>query len=350
VSRKRVSTDGLIADLFGSLSPSGQASSPEASRVSSSVPSPLDASARFTDGHMLEIPLEQIRFGSHQARHEFNEERIGELAESIRVHGVIEPILVMPNEEGLGYVLIAGERRLRAARLAGRAMIPATVREGLDQADVLVLSLVENLQREDLSPTERAEGIVALQKTTGQNLSTVAKRLGYTKARVSQLVGYRRLPERMYEALSKKRITEKQAQAILRVEDIGKPYQQALFRTCVDHDLRDAEAGRLARWMLDNRDGKPAQAVNGFLKTREKAPSRRGKLRKSRLASLTTDLHRIYLQLGDAARQLEHVAGNASGKSGEPVDAKELKVARDALDALRKRLEGMEGSLEALGG
>jgi len=345
VSRKRVSTAGLIADLFRAH-PAVAGDGDGRPSSLSPVPSPVEATARTRDGQLLEIPLDQIHVGPHQARQGFDEERLQELAESIRAHGVIEPVLVTPHPEGSGYLLIAGERRVRAARQAQRTTIPATVRDALSEADILVLSLTENLQREDLSPTERAEGIAALQKATGESLSAVAARLGYTRARVSQLMGYRRLPPAIYEALTQKRITEKQAQAILRVDPVSPAAQRALFEACVEHHLHDAEAGRLARRLMEQPTASPAAVVSGFLEQRRPAESRRVTASHRRLASLTMRLQRQEVVLADLAAQVHHLAKTVHAE--ERPTAQELQSAHQVVEALESHLKQIEGGLRAL--
>ena len=102
-----------------------------------------------------EVPIESLQPNPQQPRRRFDEEALAELAESIRQHGVLQPILVSEDQPGR-YHLITGERRLRAARLAGLQAIPAVIRERLEGAEQLELALVENLQRRDLTPLEEA--------------------------------------------------------------------------------------------------------------------------------------------------------------------------------------------------
>ena len=102
---------------------------------------------------ILEIPLSEIRSNPYQPRKEFNEETIKELAESIKEHGIIEPIIVKKSIKG--YELVAGERRTKAAKLAGLTTIPAVIKEFTDQ-EMMEVALIENIQREDLNPIEEA--------------------------------------------------------------------------------------------------------------------------------------------------------------------------------------------------
>src|SRR5207249_4208182 len=130
------------------------------------------------------IAVDQIRPSHQQVRTRFDAEPMGELAESIRQHGVLQPILVQRLADG--YELIAGERRWRAARLAGLQRIPAIVRRETGTEDSLLLGLIENLQREDLDPIEEAHGIKRLIDQFGLTHEEAAARLGKHRVAVSQ--------------------------------------------------------------------------------------------------------------------------------------------------------------------
>ena len=127
------------------------------------------------------IAVDQIRPSHQQVRTRFDAEPLGELAESIRLHGVLQPLLVRRLPDG--YELIAGERRWRAARLAGLTSVPAVVRNDAGNDEQLVLGLIENLQRADLDPIEEARGLLSLTEEFGLTHEEVAQRIG--KHRVS---------------------------------------------------------------------------------------------------------------------------------------------------------------------
>jgi ParB family chromosome partitioning protein len=133
-------------------------------------------------GGVMEVPLDQIRPNPHQPRREFNDASLAELASSLRTNGLLQPVVVRPAADG--YELIAGERRLRAAKLAGLATIPAIVREvdGLTQAQ---LALVENIQREDLNPVDRARAYKSLLEQLGLSHAELATRLGEERSTVT---------------------------------------------------------------------------------------------------------------------------------------------------------------------
>jgi len=130
------------------------------------------------------IAVDQIRPSSQQVRSRFDAEPMGELAESIRLHGVLQPLLVRKHADG--YELIAGERRWRAARLAGLRAVPAVVRSEAGSDEQLVLGLIENLQRTDLDPIEEARGLRRLIEEFGLTHEEVAQRLGKHRVSVTQ--------------------------------------------------------------------------------------------------------------------------------------------------------------------
>ena len=132
---------------------------------------------REIDG-LIRISLNDIKRNENQPRKVFNEEKIDELAESIREHGVIQPIIVM--KSGTGYEIVAGERRWRAARKAGLAEIPAVVRE-LTKEQNMLFAIIENMQREDLSPIEEAEGIKNMIETFNLTQEEVSKSIGKSR-------------------------------------------------------------------------------------------------------------------------------------------------------------------------
>jgi ParB family chromosome partitioning protein len=130
------------------------------------------------------IDVDQIRPSRQQVRTRFDAEPLGELADSIRTHGVLQPLLVRRLMDG--YELIAGERRWRAARMAGLSSVPAVVRKDAQSAESLVLGLIENLQREDLDPIEQARGLHRLTEEFGLTHEEVAARIGKNRVSVTQ--------------------------------------------------------------------------------------------------------------------------------------------------------------------
>ncbi|MCK4548711.1 MAG: ParB/RepB/Spo0J family partition protein [Candidatus Krumholzibacteria bacterium] len=162
-----------------------------------------------------ELDIESIEANPHQPREHFNDEHLGELAESIKKHGVLQPVVV--RRAGDRYQLVIGERRLRASKMAGRPTIPAIVREIGDE-DSLKFALLENLQREDLTPVEEARGYAALRDEFGITVKEVAGMLGKDRSTVANTLRLLKLPVRVIEMLEQGKLTAGHARAILSIE------------------------------------------------------------------------------------------------------------------------------------
>ncbi len=162
-----------------------------------------------------ELDLETIEANPHQPREHFNDEHLRELAESIKKHGVIQPVVV--RRAGDRYQLVIGERRLRASKMAGRKTIPAIVRD-IDDDDSLKFALLENLQREDLTPVEEARGYAALRDEFGITVKEVARMLGKDRSTVANTLRLLNLPERVIALLEQGKLTAGHARAILSIE------------------------------------------------------------------------------------------------------------------------------------
>ncbi len=162
-----------------------------------------------------ELDIESIEANPHQPREHFNDEHLGELAESIKKHGVLQPVVV--RRAGDRYQLVIGERRLRASKMAGRPTIPAIVRD-IDDDDSLKFALLENLQREDLTPVEEARGYAALRDEFGITVKEVAGMLGKDRSTVANTLRLLKLPVRVIEMLEQGKLTAGHARAILSIE------------------------------------------------------------------------------------------------------------------------------------
>ncbi|HBH00998.1 MAG TPA: chromosome partitioning protein ParB [Candidatus Rokubacteria bacterium] len=161
---------------------------------------------------LVEIPVGQIAVSPNQPRKAFDSNTLNELAASIRASGVIQPVIV--RRQGMGYQLIAGERRWRAARLAGLDRIPALVREATD-AQSLELALVENLLREDLNPMEEAEAYQRLLGQFGWTQEELAQRIGKDRSSIANCLRLLRLPDAIQADLRAGRLTMGHARALL---------------------------------------------------------------------------------------------------------------------------------------
>ena len=162
---------------------------------------------------VLELPLDRIARNPSQPRADFNESQLGELAASIAVHGILQPIVVRSLADG-GYELIAGERRLRAARMAGLDVIPAVVRDSDAGTDSLELALIENLQREDLNAIETAQAYRELIDRFGLTHEAVSRQVGKSRVAVSNSLRLLDLAPETRQAIVEGRISEGHGRAL----------------------------------------------------------------------------------------------------------------------------------------
>jgi len=160
---------------------------------------------------LVRIKIDRIVPNPNQPRKTFYEQTISELAESIKEHGILSPIIVRPS--GKKYEIVAGERRFKASRQAGLKEIPALIRK-VSNGEARVISLIENIQREDLNDIDRASALRDLKVNLGSPWEAIAKRLGLTKRRVLDLVGLLDLPEEVKEEIRHKKLTEKHGRAL----------------------------------------------------------------------------------------------------------------------------------------
>ena len=167
-----------------------------------------------------EIPLDLIRRSTFQPRQQMDETALEELAESIRTQGIVQPVVVRPREETGDYELIAGERRWRAAQMAGLEAVPAMVRE-LEDNQALELALIENIQREELTPVEEAQAFDRLAQEFGLTHEAIADRVGRNRATITNTLRLLRLPREVQEAMDSGTLRMGHARALLGLE--GKP-------------------------------------------------------------------------------------------------------------------------------
>ena len=163
----------------------------------------------------LEIPLAELESNPLQPRRHFDQAALEELASTIKAHGVLTPVVV--RRSAGGYQIVAGERRIRAARLAGLTRVPAIVREA-SNAQALEMALVENLQREDLNPLEAAEAYQRLIEEFGLTQEEVAQRVGRDRSSVANALRLLRLPRRIREDIAAGSLSEGHARALLGLE------------------------------------------------------------------------------------------------------------------------------------
>lgn len=163
------------------------------------------------------LKVSDIEPNRDQPRKEFNAEALENLADSIREHGVLQPLLVRPLSNGT-YQLVAGERRWRAARMAGVSDVPVIIKEMSDQ-EVMEIALIENLQREDLNPLEEAEGYKALMETYNLTQDEVAQRVGKSRPVIANAIRLLNLPSDIAQYVAEGKISSGHARALLSIDD-----------------------------------------------------------------------------------------------------------------------------------
>jgi ParB family chromosome partitioning protein len=171
------------------------------------------------DGDLRHIPLDLITPNPRQPRRSFDQETLQALADSVRERGIVQPVLVRPVPGGT-YELVAGERRWRAAQIAGMEAVPALVRPRDDSA-ALEIALIENMAREDLNPVEEARACAALVEELGLSREDVGRRVGRSRVAVSNLLRVLDLPDEVLELLEAGELTEGHGRALLLAEDHG---------------------------------------------------------------------------------------------------------------------------------
>jgi ParB family chromosome partitioning protein len=230
---------------------------------------------------VVEVPLSAIAANPHQPRKSFSEEKIRELADSIREKGVLQPLLLRPSTRG-GYEIVAGERRFRAAEMLGYGTIPAVIRDVPDR-ELLEIALVENIQREDLDPVELAGALQRLQAECGYTHQDLAQRLGKDRTSITNALRLLRLPEKVRLAVSRADITAGHARALA-----GLPTAEAQEHWC-------------ARVM---REGLSVRALEGLLSSSGRGGRARDRIRrKPRLDATVTELiERLQMALGTRVR------------------------------------------------
>lgn len=255
-----------------------------------------------------EIQLERIEADPHQPRRTFDEAKLSELAASIRIEGVLQPIVVRYDDVRDIYVIVHGERRFRASKAAGLATIPALVRD-VPEDRRLIQQLMENVVRDDLNAVDRAAALRTLKVQLGDvPWEQVAESVGIRRSRLFQLLGTEKLPDAIQADVRAGRLSEKQSRAL---QGLSPGHQTALRDVIIAHDLPADEALRLARELRAHRivdePGAAAIALERF-----RAPRKIVNTREDELGSL-----------------LAAVAGAATGGSAERAALKRLADERE---------------------
>jgi ParB family transcriptional regulator, chromosome partitioning protein len=201
----------------------------------------LDALIRPPAGDVRTLAVDQLQPNRRQPRQEFHDEALAELAASIRTQGLVQPIVVTPSGER--YTIVAGERRWRAARLAGLDEVPVVVRAVSGDRELLELALVENLQRSDLNPIEEAHAYQALREEFGLSQEEIAARVGKARPTVANALRLLKLPAAVQEHLRRGRLAAGHARPLLALRTAGE--QEALAERAVRQGLSARELEEL---------------------------------------------------------------------------------------------------------
>jgi ParB family chromosome partitioning protein len=205
---------------------------------------------------VVEIPVEKVSVNPHQPRQALDQESLAELAASIRTHGVLQPLVV--TKVGDGYQIIAGERRWRAAQLAGMETVPVLIKESTPQ-QMLELALVENIQRADLNALEEANAYRQLMDEFGLTQGKVAEQVGKSRTTVANTVRLLKLPDEAKQALAAGHISEGHARTLLALPTIG--MQRQALATIQKHGLSVRQTENLVRQMQAEPDeARPAES------------------------------------------------------------------------------------------
>ena len=197
-------------------------------------------------GGVTQVPVDKIQANPRQPRTHFNPDELDELAVSIAEHGIIQPLIVTKKPEDTMYTLIAGERRLLAARKANMATVPVIVREA-NQQDLVELALIENVQRSDLSALETAEAYRQLAGEFGLTHEQIADRVGKSRVSVTNTLRLLQLPASVQQALASGEISEGHARALLGLAN--SQAQAAALRSILDKNLSVRQTEELVRRM-----------------------------------------------------------------------------------------------------
>ena len=220
---------------------------------------------------LAHLPVETIHANPRQPRKRFDNEATSALADSIRSQGLVQPVVVRPREAG-GFELIAGERRWRAAREAGVPTVPALVREA-DDRDSLLLGLVENVAREELSAVEEARAYALLMDEFGLSLGDLGERVGKAKPTVSNRLRLLELPDDLLGLVERGELSEGHARAVLAVPD--NEGRRRLARQIVRRGMSVRAAERAARWAGAKTKPRKVAKVDPALAARARAAAER---------------------------------------------------------------------------
>lgn len=208
------------------------------------------------------IKVRDIEPNKNQPRKTFDKEKLEILSSSIAAHGIVQPILVKPNINGT-YMIVAGERRWRAAKLAKIKEVPCVIRE-LDEPAVMEIALIENLQRDDLNPIEEAEGYRRLMETCELTQEEVAEKVGRSRSAVANSLRLNNLSERVKQMVIDGKLSQGHARALLSITDDNEQFELAKF--IIEKGLNVRQVEKLVSDTSENKKKPKTKQVTGMMK------------------------------------------------------------------------------------
>jgi ParB family chromosome partitioning protein len=257
-----------------------------------------DVGRHASTAEPVRVPISSIKPNRLQPRRSFNKERLSELSQTIKENGLVQPLLVSPRSEDGKFEIISGERRLRAALMAGLTHVDVVIRPVQSDLERLTLALVENVQRDDLNAIDEAKGYQALVRDHGVSQADLSLRVGKSKSAVSNILRLLELPEDIQQGVLLGQVTPGHARALLMVSDPSK--RTILFRKTVQDQLSVREVENLARLFESGRPPK------------EKRPGRP-------LAPKPADVRDMEQKLSHSLGMKVELKTKADGKSGKVV-------------------------------
>lgn len=217
----------------------------------------VESDQEYENGKTL-IPLNEIKNDNNQPRKAFDSDKIAELTESIKIHGIIQPLILRKSDDGF-YIIVAGERRWRAAKMAGLKDVPAIVME-LSEKNVLEISLIENIQRQDLNPIEEASAYKKLLDEFSLTQDDLSKRIGKSRTAITNTIRLMNLDVRVQQYIIEGIITEGHGRTLLGIKD--KDLQYELSQKAIDERLSVRELERVVKRILDGKTTEKKEVTN----------------------------------------------------------------------------------------
>ena len=263
---------------------------------------------------MIEVDIDLIEPNSFQPRTNFNEERLEELAQSIRSNGIIQPLLVrrIDNEK---YQVVAGERRWRAAQRAGLQKVPCIVRE-IPEDKMLELALIENIQRQELNAIEEAHAYKRLIESLGLTQEMVAQRVGRDRTFITNYLRLLRLPEDIQQLVEAEKLSMGHARALLGVDDPS--IQRKLAKSVIDKGLSVRQTERTIKKIIDGTE--PSASISTYIKEDANLKSAEDKLRRR----LSSKVHIVTQKTGGGKIEIEFYDENDLNRLYEIIMGKEV--------------------------